>query len=145
MKKMKKLIKTPQTFFIFLAILMIITGVSKEGSKLDFNYFLAFLLIDVWSVSLVSAVFFVLISFNYVSLYFTNKKPNNILTYLHISLQILALLPLLYYMWTSSPKNLSQNVSSSNITLLISFFIFLLSVTIHLINFFYSLFKKNNS
>ena len=139
---MKRLLKTPQAFFILLAILIMAVGIYKDGAQLDLNYFLAFLLVDVWSVALVSALFFVLISVNYASLSLTEKKAKKSLTIVHIVLQIIALIPLVYFMLTADEKASGESVAYSNIVLLISFFIFLVSVIVHLINFFYSLLKK---
>ena len=142
---MKKMFFRPQTFFILLAIVCVIVGFFKEGTVLDFNYLLAFLLIDVWSVAFISAIFFLLISVNYASLYFVGKKPKTSLTAIHIVLQLIAFLPLLYYMVTANSETSTESSSFSNIVLLISFLIFFISVIVHLINFFYSLLLKNNS
>lgn len=139
---MKRLLKTPQAFFILLAILIMVVGIVKDGAQLDLNYFLAFLLVDVWSVALVSALFFALISVNYASLSLTGKRPKKSLTITHIVLQVVALIPLVYYMFTAGPKTTGESVAYSNMVLLISFFVFLVSVVVHLINFFYSLLKK---
>ena len=142
---MKRILKTPQAFFITLAILIMIVGFLKSDSNLDLNYFLAFLLVDVWSVSLVSALFFILISVNYASLSLIGKKTKKPLTIIHIVLQVIALIPLLYFMIKATPESQPETVVQSNVILLISFVVFVISVIIHLINFFYSLLNKNNS
>ncbi len=142
---MKKLLKKPQSLFIILAVFMMILGYYKQGTQLDFSYFLSFLLVDVWSVALISAVFFILISINYASLSLAGKKPLRFLTIAHVLLQIFALISLVYYMIKAIPNQQTENLGQSNIILLFSFIIFIISVLIHLINFFYSLTKQNNS
>ena len=140
---MKKVLRSPQIFFILLAILITIIGFFKRGTQLDFNYFLSFLLIDVWSIAIVSALFFILISINFSSLKLMSKTPKKSLTSIQVVLQIIALLPLIYYMTVATEGQESQSVALSNIILLFSFVIFILSVIIHLLNFFISLFKEN--
>lgn len=142
---MKKVFTTPQGFFLLLAVLILIVGFSKDGSKLDLNYFLSFLLVDVWSVAMVSSLFFVLISINYASLSLIGKKAKTGLTIAHIVLQIIALVPLIYFMVNATAGAQPEKVMNTNIILLISFVVFMISIIIHLINFFYSLLRKNNS
>ena len=142
---MKKLLKKPQSVFIILAVFMMVLGYYKQGAQLDFSYFLSFLLVDVWSVALISAVFFILISINYASLSLAGKKPSRFLTITHVLLQVFALIPLVYYMIKSIPNQQTENLGQSNIILLFSFIVFIISVLLHLINFFYSLTKQNNS
>ena len=108
---MKKVFTTPQGFFLLLAVLILIVGFSKDGSKLDLNYFLSFLLVDVWSVAMVSSLFFVLISINYASLSLIGKKAITGLTIAHIVLQIIALVPLIYFMVNATAGALNHAVS----------------------------------
>lgn len=142
---MGKYLKTPQVFFISLAVFISIIGFYKKGTNLDLNYFLAFLLVDVWSVAMVSAVFFLLISMNYASLSLVKRKPKKIFSRAHIILQVIALIPLVYLMLKATEKSQPEFVAASNIVLIASFIVFLLSVILHLIGFFMAILSKNKS
>lgn len=142
---MIKKLKTPQAMFVLLAIFILVIGAYKKGTQLDLNYFLNFLYIDVWSVAIVSSVFFILMSVNYASLSIVGKKPHKMMTIAHIGLQIIALLPLVYFMMTAKKEAQPEKLAFSNTVLLISFVVFVVSVILHLINFFFSMIKRNNS
>lgn len=139
---MKKFLKTPQAFFIFLSIITLIIGFIKKGNFIDLNYFMTFLKIDVWSLSVVSSVFYLLIGINYFSLILSGKKPRKILTIIHIVLQIVSIIPFFYIMITTNSSLSPESVTLNNIILAVSFVVFILSLVIHLINFFASIFKQ---
>ena len=139
---MKKFLKTPQSFFFLLSIFTLIVGFIKKGNFIDLNYFMTFLKIDVWSLSVVSSVFYLLIGINYFSLILSGKKPRKILTIIHIVLQIVSIIPFFYIMITTNSSLSPESVTFNNIILAVSFVVFILSLVIHLINFFASIFKQ---
>jgi hypothetical protein len=86
---------------------------------------------------------------NYLSLYWVKKHPNNWLTSAHIILQIISLIPYLVSIFNLDEGGnlIATNLpfqENLNTILLISFFIFLASILVHLINFFSSLLLKGD-
>lgn len=139
---MKKFLKTPQSFFISLSIITLIIGFIKKGSLIDLNYLANYLLIDVWSLCVISVILFILVSVNYASISFVGKKPRKILTIIHIALQLISIIPYYYIILTVDINTDSGDGITKNIILLLSFVVFILSLVIHLINFFASIFKQ---
>ncbi len=141
---MKKIINTPQLFFIVLALLLIVSGLINKGGMIKIAMYGTFLDLKVWSIALTSALFFVLIAINYFSLSLTNKVPKRGLTLIHIILQIIALIPFLYFIYTTNTLRTYDEVSRMNLILIFSFFLFIIATIIHLINFVASLLSKKD-
>ncbi len=147
---MKKLIHKPHLFFFGLIPLFILLGIFKRNVPIDINISYIYYLINVDFWCYISAVYFGLIGINYFSLYWVKKKPNKWLTLIHIILQILCLLPYIYAVLSA---NNNENINTSkiifgstdlNAILMMSFLLYILSIIIHLINFFTSLFLKRD-
>lgn len=141
---MKKLIYKPQLFFLLLAIFILIVGLFFKENAIDIAIYSTLTDLSVWSICLFSMLFFILIAINYTSLSITLKTPKRGLTIAHIVLQILALIPLLYFIFSSGESRSYEQVSQMNIILILSFFIFIIATTIHLINFIISLIAKKD-
>jgi hypothetical protein len=138
---MKKIIAKPHLFFFGLALLFVIIASINGKNNLEINIGLVNFDIQVKILCLISSLFFVLIGFNYFSIFWANKQPRKRLTIIHIVLQIIALTPFIYLLSTVN------NSSDTNLELLIAtnfigFLIFLFASLLHLINFFSSLFLK---
>ena len=141
---MKKFIKKPQFFFIFLAILVLITGLIHKEGAIKLALYGTYIDLKSWSVCLFSSFFFILIAVNYASLTITQRTPKKVLTILHIVLQIVALIPLLYYIYSSDASTSYDEVSRMNIILILAFTLFIIATIIHLINFAASLLAKKD-
>ncbi|WP_334058355.1 hypothetical protein [Polaribacter sp. P097] len=145
---MKKFITKPHLFFFYLIPVFLILGFVKRNVPIDVSISYIYYLINVDFWCYVSAVYFGLIGLNYLALNWANKSPQNILTILHILLQIIALLPYLYAIFNLDETGNLQTETllgfDLNSLFLISFFLFLVSIFIHLINFLASLFLKRD-
>lgn len=139
---MKKLINKPHYFFFILAILVIISGYLNEGEVVPINFESYYINLDVWSAGLFSGVFFILIAVNYFSIAITKKKPKKGLTIAHILLQIIAIVPFLYYFFTADIKRSYEEIDFMNAIIVLSFIVFLLACLIHIVNFLVSLLLK---
>ena len=140
---MKKFLR-PHWFFLVLAIIMLVIGLLNRGKTIDLAYSGSLIKTSIWSVYMISAVFFGLIFINYFSIYLIGKKPKKWLTGFHIFLQLLALFPLFYFTLYQDSLTNYQEISAMNFILLISFVIFLMASLLHLINFMMSLFVKKD-
>ena len=138
----EKVFKNTSGFFISLSIITLILGFIKKGSLIDLSYFMTFLKVDVWSLAVVSSIFVLLVGVNYASLSFIGKETKKILTITHIILQIISIIPFYYIILTTNLSLEPELNTIYNIVLLFSFVVFILSLVIHLINFFASIFKQ---
>lgn len=146
---MNSIIKKPHLFFFGLIPIFIIIGFLKRNIPIDINISYIHYLINVDFWSYITAVYFGLMGINYLALNWVKKNPNKWLTITHILLQIICILPYLYAVFNLDEYgNLNNNpifeTDSFGSILLISFFVFLLSILIHLINFFSSLLLKTD-
>lgn len=146
---MKAIIKKPHLFFFALVPIYIIIGFIKRDTPIDISISYIYYLINVDFWCYVSAVYFSLIGLNYFSLVWVKKRPNNWLTITHILLQIISVLPFFYAVFQLDENgNLQTNeffglIELKNV-LVLSFLLFILSIFIHLINFFTSLLLKQD-
>jgi hypothetical protein len=144
---LNRIIQKSHLFFFSLIPIFIALGIIKRNIPIDINISFIYYLINVDFWCYITAVYFGLIGINYLALYWIKKTPNNWLTAIHIILQIICLIPYLISVFNLDD---SGNLAYSNIPfkdnlssiLLISFFIFLASILVHLINFFSSLLLK---
>lgn len=141
---MKRFIDRPQLFFFFLALLVLVIGFLNKDSAIKLALYGTYIDLKSWSVCLFSSVFFVLIAVNYASLTITHKTPKRYLTIIHIVLQVLALVPLLYFILSSEATKSYDQVSQMNIILILAFALFIIATIIHLINFVASLLAKKD-
>lgn len=124
-------------------------GVFKRNIPIDISISYIHYLINVDFWCYITALYFGLMGINYLSLYWAKKQPNNWLTIAHITLQIVCIIPYLISVFNLDEtgsliyNNLPFQENLSNI-LLIAFFIFLMSILVHLINFFSSLLLKKD-
>lgn len=141
---MQKTIRTPQFFFIVLAFITFIFGLLNREGSIPLAVYNSSIDLKVWSFSLITACFFILIAVNYTSLSITKKPHKKWLTIIHIVLQVIALIPLLYFMIQSNIPKTYDGITAMNAVLMVAFVIFLLATFIHLINFIVSLIAKKD-
>ena len=139
---MKKMINKPQYFFLILAILVMISGYVNEGKVIPISFESYYINLDVWAAGLFSGVFFVLIAVNYFSISITKKTAKKGLTIAHIILQLIAIVPFVYYFFTADVKRSYDEITFMNAVIVLSFILFLLASLIHIINFLASLILK---
>lgn len=146
---MNKIINKPHLFFFALVPIYFIIGIIKRNTPIDINISYIYYLINVDFWCYVSAVYFALIGLNYFSLNWAQKYPQKWLTIVHILLQVVSSLPYLYCIFkldengNLNESNFLWSINLENI-LLFSFILFLLSIFVHLINFFTSLFLRRD-
>lgn len=146
---MKKLIYKPHLFFFALIPIFIILGFLNRNIPIDINISFIYYLINVDFWCYVSAVFFGLVGVNYLSLNLIKKNPKKGLTITHILLQILCLIPYLFAVFKLDENGTLKNIEFLNDIgfenyLIVGFILFILSIIIHLINFFISLLLKRD-
>lgn len=139
---MKKMIQKPQYFFLLLAVLLLVSGLINKGEVILISFESYYLNLDVWAAGLFSSIFFLLIAVNYASLTLTKKRPKKGLTIGHIVLQVIAIIPFLYYFFTADVKRSYDEIEFMNAIIVLSFVLFLLASFIHIINFMMSLLLK---
>ena len=139
---MKKIISKPHLFFLGIIPIIFIFGYLNKEQTINLEYFGGIFSINFWSVSLFSCVFFLLISFNYITLLWSNKKLKKALTIAHIVLQTLSF-GVFYYYKTMFYGVQNEQYNQVNIFLVFSFLLFILATMVHLINFFASLVSKS--
>lgn len=139
---MKKIISKPHLFFLGVIPIVFIFGYINKNLSINLEYLGGSLPINLWSVSLFSCIFYLLVSFNYIALNWTNKTPKKTLTILHIITQTLSF-GVFYYYKVMFLNIENQSYNQINILLIVSFLLFILATFIHLINFFVSLMSKS--
>lgn len=140
---MKKFLR-PQWFFLLISILMLVIGYLNKENNLNLTLFGAIIKVSSFSICLLSAFFFFLIFINYSALYLINKKPKKPLTIIHIVLQLIAVIPFIYFLFTSKYFNDYSSISEMNLVLFLAFILFLIASVIHIINFVLSLFQSQD-
>ena len=140
---MKKFINKPHLFFFGLIPVFIVIALFRGNKTIDLTYFI----IEMNHWYYFSTVFFGLIGLNYFSLVWANKPPKKWLTITHLFLQIFSLILFFtIHNWNWIGKQYSSELNilndNSTIVLFISLLVFILSVFIHLVNFFTSLLLK---
>ena len=141
---MKKIIRKPQVFFLPIALLSLIIGLLNKDDSILVSFYTSYAEVSVWSVSVFTAVFLILISVNYFSLTLTGKSPKKILTILHIVFQSIALIPLFYFSVTADLERTDVQIIQMNSILIIAFLVFLFASLLHIINFIASLISKKD-
>ena len=124
-------------------------GFLNRNIPIDINISFIYYLINVDFWCYVSAVFFGLVGVNYLSLNLIKKNPKKGLTITHILLQILCLIPYLFAVFKLDENGTLKNTEFLNDIgfenyLIVGFILFILSIIIHLINFFISLLLKRD-
>lgn len=141
---MKKIIRKPQVFFLPIALLSLIIGLLNKDDSILVSFYTSYAEISVWSISVFTAVFLILISVNYFSLTLTGKSPKKVLTLLHIIFQTIALIPLFYFCVTADLEKTEVQIIKMNSILLLAFLVFLFASLLHIINFIASLISKKD-
>jgi len=139
---MKQILERPQRVFLFLAAVVLISGLLNKGKSLDINIYDTYLVFDIWSVCIYSMLFFLMIALNYAALSFAKKKSVRVLTLLHIALQIFVLIPFLYAFYTADAEKGHEEEAQMTAIFVLSSFVFLLATFLHFINFIVSLIRK---
>ena len=139
---MKKLISKPHLFFLGIIPIIFIFGYFNKDQSINLEYLGGTFSIGFWSVCLFSCAFFLLISFNYIALAWTNKRPNKILTMLHIFTQTLSFC-FFYYYKIMFHNAVDEPYNQINTFLISSFLLFFLASVLHLVNFFTTLISKS--
>ncbi|MDX6746176.1 hypothetical protein SHK09_05175 [Polaribacter sp. PL03] len=146
---MTKIIAKPHLFFFGLTLSFIILGIINSTESIDFNIGDSYYVFTINFWFYLSAIYFTLIGFNYFSIIWAEKQPKKWLTIFHILLQLLSLFLLITkhnWNWIGKqyPKELTLINDNSQVIIAISIVLFFLSIFIHLINFFVTLFLKKN-
>lgn len=141
---MQKIIRKPQFFFVLLAFITFIFSLLNKNGTIPIAMYNSNIDIQVWSLGLISAAFFILIAVNYTSLSITRKTPKKVLTIIHIILQTISIAPILYLMIQSNVPKTYDGISQMNVIFILAFFVFLTATLIHLINFVVSLIAKKD-
>ena len=139
---MKRILERPQILFLALAPAMLILGFFNKGDSITINIHDTYLVLDTWSMSLYSAVFFIMIALNYALLNLAKKPPKRKLTLLHIALQFFSLIPFCYVFFMFDFNNDYEQKEQVMLFFVLSFFIFLLATILHFVNFIASLRRK---
>lgn len=138
---LKKIIAKPHLFFFGLTPIFILIGFLKNSNTLNISIGYVYFDVKLQLICNITALFFLLIGFNYYSLFWTQKKINKSLTITHVVLQLITLIPFLLLLFlVNKDGDISSAYLHSVSILLISFVLFLVSIFIHLINFFTSFF-----
>ena len=130
-------------------LIFVVLGFFKRNIPINISISYIHYLINVDFWCYITAIYFALIGINYLALYWIKKTPNNWLTSTHILLKIFCLTPYLAAIFSIDEAGNFTNSKipfqeNSNIILISSFFIFLVSVLVHLIIFFNSLLLKRD-
>lgn len=141
-------LEKPYLTFLAFSISFIILGIVNNNLiNIDFMDIYMTVSINYWFY--VSAVYFLLIAFNYYILKWTGKKPNKWLTILHLITQISSLVTLMtsqYFKTLKTYNNLyyTNLYNYSSLLFTIAIILFLISIFLHFTNFFTALFLKKN-
>lgn len=141
---MQKIITKPHLFFWALIPLMAICAFIFKDSLLRISYYNGVLDIKFRFLFLFSAIFFLLIGFNYYSLQWIQKFPKKWLSIAHILLQSIAILILVYYASVIDQTSSANDVEQLNMYFFFAFVLFLLATLVHLVNFFSALLLKKS-
>lgn len=146
---MHKIIRKPYLFFFGLSIITFIAAYIFSDHSLDVSFFDTYFVISYKYFCQFSAIFYLMIALNYFVLNWTEKQPIKWLTITHIFLQLLSLLLLITkdnwnWIGDNSLENYNLQNENANLLVFLSFLVFILSILIHLVNFFASLLLKRN-
>lgn len=141
---MQKIFKKPHLFFFGLIPIAFILAFIFRKETLDIIYYGGDLSITYWKTFIVLSILFCLTGLNYFALQWTKRKPEKWLTFLHILLQIISLILFVYYIIKIDTATEENEIDIINIILFSSLLLYIISVFIHLINFFISLLVKED-
>lgn len=137
----------PHKFFFFLMPVFFVAGLLGLKKSIDISFFSSYLVVRVSHWFFLATIFCALIGINYFLITWAKKKPNKILSIIHILLQSVASLPFLICLYVLSSSDYLENESFNTFDfygiLYLSFIIFLISIVVHIFNFFLSLFQKD--
>jgi len=144
---LQKIITKPQYFFFTLSVVAILSAFIVSDNGFSVNIFSVYLTIPFKNTTILASVFFLMISLNYYAITWANKKANTTLTFIHIILQVIAAVLIIYGGFEQVANNPNQNPFQSSATITFTFIgilVFILSIFIHLVNFFTSLLSKKD-
>jgi hypothetical protein len=142
MKLLQKIISKPHLFFFGIIPFSVILGLLLRNETVNFAYYGVAISFNCASIFTISSVFFSMIGLNYFSLLLVKKQPKKGLTVLHIVFQIISLTLFIYYILSMINLETSQEKQLLSFIFFIGFVFFLISILIHLVNFFISLLLK---
>jgi hypothetical protein len=136
------MISKPHLLFFGIIPFNVILGLLLRNETVNFEYYGVAISLNCASIFSISSVFFSLIGINYFSLLLVKKQPKKGLTVLHIIFQIISLTLFIYYILSMINLEVRQENPLLFFIFFIGFVFFLISILIHLINFFVSLLLK---
>jgi hypothetical protein len=145
----KQIIKKPHTFFFSLIPIFIIVGLIKTGNVIDVTIYDTFFAVKTEHWCYFSALFVGLIGLSYYMLYWAKKPTVQILSLFHILFQFAALVLFLFCVFFLNTKNIfTSNMFYNSVDfyaiLSASYLLFVISISMHVLNFILTLFKKSN-
>ena len=145
---MKTFLKKPYFFFFGLALIMLISSFIKKDLFIDVTIFSIYYIIDIKSIELISFVYFILVGLNYFMLHWIKRKPILWLTIVHILFQISALVLLFtknswnFISESKELESIGMETDNSNVVLVLSILLFIISFFVHFLNFIIAIFLK---
>jgi uncharacterized membrane protein (DUF485 family) len=144
---MQHIIRKPYPFFFSLTVLFIIISFFRKDIQVDITIYDTFFAVSVPYLCYLSAAFFGLVGANYYVLHWVQKHPKKLWTSAHLFLQVISLILYLYFIFSlSNNQSLLANPSainnSTSLVLKLSVILFIIATIVHFINFFISLFAK---
>jgi len=139
---MKRIISKPHLFFFGMIPFCLIVCFLYGKESINIAYYNVPISFDYVTIFSISSVFFGMIGLNYFSLILLKKEIKKGLTLLHLILQITSFVLFILYLFSMNNLESGQEKELLSFTFFISFFLFLVSILIHLINFFVSIFLQ---
>jgi hypothetical protein len=136
-------------FFFGLIPLFLIIAFFKGKNSFNINIHDIHFVSDVTSWCFISMIYFTLIGFSYFYLYSKKKLQKKWLIIIHLIFQIIVLIPFLYLLIVENNDSLSFKNYEIHLFMvtyfIIASFVFIISIVLHFINFFTSLFLQKAS
>lgn len=141
---MKKTVEKPHLFFFGLVPISIILALIFKNNSLNLAYYGGSFSINYWNLFFVMSFLFSLMGLNYFALNWVKKRLKKWLTILHITSQAFSLVLFVMYILKIDNVKTENETDIVNIILFCSLLLLVISVFVHLINFFISLISKED-
>lgn len=141
---MKKIVEKPHLFFFGLVPISIILALIFKNNSLNIAYYGGFFSVNYWNLFFVMSFLFSLMGLNYFALNWVKKGLKKWLTILHIISQAFSLVLFVIYILKIDNVKTENETDIINIILFCSLLLLVISVFVHLINFFISLISKED-